>query len=156
MKKLLLLIFITVPIFQQSCDFFQKKDMFSNEQDSLLIYQKKQDSLRLADSIKKLEDQLTDLRRDHRKLLDSVRQSGQVQSSGYHYHVVVGSFKNPGYLDSYNKYVQEKGFNTKILQNKYGFKLVVVESFNNWSKAVRTLEALRNDFEKRSWIYVEQ
>jgi hypothetical protein len=154
MKKALLIIVAIIPFFQ-SCDFFQKKDLFSNDRDSLLLYQKKQDSLKFVDSIQALKNELSQLRSENRRLLDSIKSAGdRRQFSGNKYHIIVGSFRNSEYLNSYNKYIQEKGFTTNILENKYGFRMVSVESFNNWRKAVNTLEELRKDLESQTWIYV--
>lgn len=156
MKKLLLLLVLAVPL-TQSCDFFQKKDMFSNNQDSLLLYQKKKDSLRYMDSIQSLRNKLSSLKRRNQRLLDSIKgESARKRSAASKYHIIVGSFKNPEYLNSYNSYVQEKGFKTKILQNEYGFSMIAVESFDSWSRAVRTLEELKESFEKTAWIYAER
>lgn len=156
MKKLLLLIILT-GLLSQSCDFFQKKDMFSNDKDSLLLYQKKRDSLRFMDSIKALRNKLSSLRARNQRLLDSIKsESDRREPSGFRYHVIVGSFKTREYLNSYNRYVQEKGFDTQILRNEYDFNLISVESFNSWRQALNTLKQIRQDFEKTAWIYVER
>jgi len=156
MKKLLLL-FILTGLLSQSCDFFQKKDMFSNDRDSLLLYKKKQDSLRFMDSIQELRSKLSSLQRRNQRLLDSIRsETTGGASTGFKYHIIVGSFKTREYLNSYNRYVQEKGFDTQILRNEYDFRLISVESFNSWRQALKTLEQIRQDFEKKAWIYVER
>ncbi|MFP4620732.1 MAG: SPOR domain-containing protein [Bacteroidales bacterium] len=156
MNRIFLLLMLTILLFQ-SCDFFQKNDMFSNERDSLLLYRKKQDSLRFMDSIKVLQNKLSSLKNRNKRLIDSLRNEPitRSESSGYNYHLIVGSFKNPEYLNSYNRYVREKGFETKILRNKYGFSLIAVESFNSWRQAASSLEELRESFEKTAWIHVE-
>lgn len=156
MKKLLLLLILTVPFLHSSCDFIQKRNMFSNDQDSLLVYQKKQDSLKFVDSIRNLRSELSQLKNRHQRLMDSIKTSTAPQkATGYKYHIIVGSFRNQEYLDSYSRFVREKGFQTKILENEYGFKMVAVESFNSWGRAANTLEELRDGFEKTAWIYVE-
>ncbi len=154
MKRLLILALLIAPLFQ-SCDFFQKKDLFSNNEDSVKVYQQKQDSLKYVDSIRELQQKVNHLKSQHRQLLDSLRNSRSDQPSGgsYKYHVILGSFKNPEYLKSYNQYVQDRGFETTILENQYSFQMVAVESTNSWQKAVRTLEELRKGFEKTAWIY---
>jgi cell division protein FtsN len=155
MKRILLLLLIVVPLWQ-SCDFFKKKDMFSGDADTAELYQKKQDSLEFVDSIKKLQNKIARLRMEHQRLQDSLQATGQPKKaagSDYEYHVIVGSFKTQEYLNSYKRYVEERGFDTRILQNRYGFNLVSVESTDNWNKAVTTLEALRKDFEESAWIY---
>ncbi|MEF8809505.1 MAG: hypothetical protein V5A47_01150 [Bacteroidales bacterium] len=155
MKKQLLLIFLLTGILIQSCDFFKKQDMFSNEPDSLLVYQKRRDSLRFMDSIQTLRNRLSSLKNRNQQILDSIRnETGRREPSGYKYHIIVGSFKNKEYLNSYNRYVQEKGFDTQILRNEYGFSLISVESFDSWRQAAKTLEEFRENFEETAWIYV--
>jgi cell division protein FtsN len=143
----------------QSCDFFQKKNMFSGDSDTARIYREKQDSLEFVDSIKNLQNRIARLQVRNQQLRDSVRATRQDvrgSTSPYRYHVIVGSFKNQEYLNSYNRYIQEKGFSTRILQNRYGFHLVAVESTNNWNQALDTLEELQKGFLESSWLYVEK
>ncbi len=156
MKKVILASLILTFIIS-SCDFFQSKNLFSDDEDTLLLYQKKQDSLRFVDSIKKLQGQLNTVKQRHKSILDSLKksQSSQATSSQYKFHVIVGSFRNPEYLKSYNQFIQEKGFKTTVLKNQHGFKLISVESTNSWNSAVSTLENIRNDIEKSAWIYIE-
>ncbi|MBS3808427.1 MAG: hypothetical protein KGY60_13055 [Bacteroidales bacterium] len=158
MKRFLLVLILTAPLLN-ACDFFQKKNLFSDNDDSVQLYQEKQDSLEFVDSIKELQGQISQLKRENQMLLDSVRKSspkGTTTSDGYRYHVILGSFKNKGYLNSYNRYVKEKGFSTHILKNKYGFHMVAVEPTNNWQAAVSTLKELKESFEESAWIYAQR
>lgn len=158
MKRIFLLIIVFLPL-MQSCDFFQKKNMFSGDSDTARIYREKQDSLEFVDSIKNLRNQIARLQIRNQQLRDSVRATRpdtRVSKSQYKYHVIVGSFKTQEYLDSYNRYIREKGFNTRILKNRYGFHLVAVESTNNWNQALATLEEIQQSFLESSWLYVEK
>jgi|GEM_PF-755742 len=159
MKKTILSFFIlTSFVFVlSSCDFFQSKDLLSDDEDSLMLYEKKQDSLMFVDSIEKLQNQLSSIQQKHKKMLDSIKNSktAEPSKSGYKFHIIVGSFRTQEYLDSYNQFIQEKGFKTRILKNEYGFKLISVESTNSWKAAVSTLEDIRNDIEETAWIYIE-
>jgi len=158
MKRLLLLLVLTAPLLH-SCDFFQKKDLFSDNDDSVKLYQEKRDSLAFVDSIKDLQDRISQLKRENQMLLDSMRKRSQktaTQRSGYRYHIILGSFKNKEYLNTYNRYVKEKGFKTHILKNRYGFHMVAVEPTNSWQTAASTLDELKESFEKTAWIYVER
>ena len=158
MKKIILSIFILTSIFvNSSCDFFQSNNLFSEDEDSLMLYEKKQDSLMFVDSIEKLQNQLSSIRQTHKKMLDSIKNSkaDEPSKSGYKFHVIVGSFRTQEYLDSYNQYIKEKGFKTRILKNEHGFKLISVESTNSWKSAVSTLENIRGDIEETAWIYIE-
>lgn len=154
MKRLLLISIMVIVAFN-SCDFFQSKNLFSNDDDSVLM-QKRQDSLELADSIRTLHNELESLRQAHNRLLDSIKGEKPAtakRTTGKKYHVIVGSFRKQEYLDSYNKFIQDKGFQTNILQNEFGFKLISVDSYNNWNDAVRTLEGIQEDLEETAWIY---
>ena len=159
MKKTILSFFILTSLVLtiSSCDFFQSKNLFSDDEDSLMLYEKKQDSLMFVDSIEKLQNQLTTIRHKHRNMLDSIKSSnaGEPTKTGYKFHIIVGSFRTQEYLNSYNQYIQEKGFKTNILKNDYGFRLISVESTNSWKSAVSTLENIRDDIEETAWIYIE-
>ena len=159
MKKTILSFFILASLVLNisSCDFFQSKNLFSDDEDSLMLYEKKQDSLMFVDSIEKLQNQLTSIRHKHQNMLDSIKSSkaGEPTKSGYKFHIIVGSFRTQEYLNSYNQYIQEKGFKTNILKNEYGFRLISIESTNSWKSAVSTLENIRDDIEETAWIYIE-
>ena len=104
MRKIILTSLILTFILS-SCDFFQSKNMFSDDEDTLMLYQKKQDSLRFVDSIKKLQNQLSSVKQRHKAMLDSIKKSQgpQAKKSQYRFHVIVGSFRNSEYLKSYNQ-----------------------------------------------------
>jgi len=156
MKKIIFASLFFAFIFS-SCDFFQSKNLFSDDEDTLMLYQKKQDSLRFVDSIKKLQKQLSSVQQRHKEMLDSLKKTdgSKATKSQYKFHIIVGSFRNQEYLKSYNQFIKEKGFKTTILKNQYGFRLISVESTNNWRSAVSTLEDIRSDIEKNAWIYIE-
>ena len=159
MKKTILSFFILTSFvfIISSCDFFQSKNLFSDDEDSLMLYEKRQDSLMFVDSIEKLQNQLSSIRQKHQQMLDSMKstQAGKTSKSDYKFHIIVGGFRTQEYLNSYNQYIQEKGFKTSILQNEYGFKLISVESTNSWNSAVSTLEDIRDDVEETAWVYIE-
>ena len=138
-----------------SCDFFKSKKLFSNDEDTLLTYQKKQDSLKFVDSIRTLQNELSQVRNQHKKLLDSIKTSNVSSGSKHKFHIIAGSFKNEEYLQSYKQYLKEKGFNTQVIKNQYGFHMIAIESFDNWNSAVNTLENLRNDLHSNVWIYIK-
>ena len=108
-----------------------------------------------VDSIKRLQNRLSDLRQKQQRILDSIQDTPREKAltSNSKYHIIVGSFRNPTYLKSYQQYIQEKGFNPKILENAQGFKLISIESSNNWSSSVSTLKNIRNNIENNAWIY---
>ena len=153
MRKLLLLSILMLFVFT-SCDFFKSKKLFSDGEDTLLI-QKRQDSLKFVDSIRSMKSEMGQIRKEHQQLLDSIKRAHAKKDQGHKYHIIVGGFRNPEYLNTYNTYIQEKGFNTKILENEYGFKLISVESYKNWSTAARSLENIRKDVEENAWIYIK-
>lgn len=158
MKRYLILFLLIIP-FLGSCDFLQKRDMFSGNDDSVKLYKDKQDSLAFVDSIRELHDKISSLKKEQRQLIDSIKRSSPAQATsggGYQYYVILGSFKNKKYLESYNRYVQERGFQTTLLKNKYGFHMVGVEPANSWNQALSTLKQLREDFESSAWIYAQR
>lgn len=156
MKKIILSSFIFIFLLNlSSCDFFQSKNMFSNGEDTLMHYKMKQDSLRFVDSIQKLQGKLQHMRNRHQTILDSLKKAKSTNKSDYKFHIIVGSFRNKEYLDSYNQYITDKGFKTTILENQHGFKLISVESSNSWRKSVATLNSIRDDLDQNAWIYID-
>ena len=153
MRRFLFLLIIVV-FSTTSCDFFKSKKLFSDGEDTLLL-QKRQDSLRFVDSIRSLQGEIQSVRKNHKQLLDSIKKAHAKKDQGHKYHIIVGGFRNPEYLNSYSKFIQDKGFNTTILENEYGFKLISVESYKNWRTAAQALENIRNDVEENAWIYIK-
>ncbi|MFO8236499.1 MAG: hypothetical protein R6U04_13965 [Bacteroidales bacterium] len=158
MRQLLLLSIAMLLAFS-SCDFFRSKNLFSNADESLL-QEKRKDSLKYVDSIRTLHNEIEHLRQAHNRLLDSIEgekvgKKTTTSTSGNKYHIIVGGFRNQEYLNSYNEYIQDRGFRTNILQNDYGFKLISIDSYSNWNSAARTLKDIQEDLEDSAWIYIQ-
>jgi cell division protein FtsN len=114
----------------------------------------KQDSARYVDSIRSLQNELNQLKMSHQKLLDSIKKQQTAEKASYKYHIIVGAFRNQEYLNSYNQFIQDKGFKTKILDNEFGFKMISVDSYKSWRTASKALENIREDVEENAWIYI--
>ncbi len=162
MKKILLISIIGLFTFS-SCDFFKSKNLFSDNSEDTLLLQMKQDSVKYVDSIRSLQNELSQLKMSHQKLLDSIKKQQKAEKTSYKYHIIVGAFRNQEYLNSFNQFIQDKGFKTQILENEFGFKMISADSYKSWKEATQALENIKVEVEQwetwekgqNPWIYIK-
>ena len=156
MKHLSLLLLIVFMLLTPSCKFFRAKGWFNKRAHAEAILKAQQDSLRVADSLRKVQEQLLALENAR---LDSIKQSEEQKKLSQipRYNIIVGSFITPAYATSLaNEYVK-MGYNTKILKMEGSkFELVAAESHNDFRRAVKRLNQFRDTVLIDSWIYIRQ
>ena len=131
--------------------------------ETLLSAQHQQDSIRIADSLKRIEIETKGVEEIHK---DSIVKSdkeklpvsvGEIRGT---YYIIVGSFTNPENAKlAVGKY-RSLGYKTSIIsatmRNGIKVELVSVNSFNNFNEAVRYLREFQNKFDPKTWIYSNQ
>lgn len=153
MKKILLIIISFVLFLSTGCDFFENKKLFSNNVDTLETYLRKKDSLDSLQTIRKAKEQA---RLAEKARQDSVKEAKERHRREYKFHVVVGSFKTPKYASAYDEFIKGKGYQTKKMENKYGFELVSIGAYRSWREAVKALEKAREQVLEEAWIYIDE
>ena len=153
LSALLLIVLISLP----SCKFIRKKGWFgTGKADTLMVWQAKQDSIRVADSIK-LEVEM--MKRIEQARLDSIRMAEAERleyDSKYKYHIIVGSFLTPEYAEDYKNYYISKGYDAKIIPDSRGrFNLVSAEVNESLSKAISRLKRYQDTVDFESWIFIK-
>lgn len=139
-----------------SCKFIEEKGWFRKDVDTLAAYQARVDSIRIADSISAT---IEAERIIVQAMLDSVRaveEAEQERLARFKYHIIVGSFKTPGYADLYSEYYMKMGYRTEILSNKYDFNLVSARALDNINEALRQLENFRDTVELEAWLFINE
>lgn len=120
-------------------------------------WQARQDSIRVADSIRKIQDQLLSL---ENAKLDSIRRSEENLSaweSRYRYNIVVGSFITPEYARGLAEEYKTQGYDAKILKMKGSrFELVSAEAHENFRKAVARLKEFQDTVSIDAWMYINK
>ncbi len=137
-----------------SCKYFKGKKLFGHKKDDVIVaWQSKQDSLRVADSIKTVALRL---QAAENAKLDSIRlvEERKVIEQKNKYNIIVGSFITPAYAQGLSDVYHQKGYETNIIKMEGGrFELVSAESFNNVHKAFTRLKHYQENEEPNAWIY---
>ncbi len=145
------LLIITTP----SCNWLKEKGIIGKKERRLAELLAQQDSLRKADSIRKVENRL---RAIEEARLDSIRLAEEERvllQSRQRYNIVVGSFLNHDYAVEWLEQYRSHGFDPKIIQmNGTDFELVVAESHEQYSKAIERLDYFLDEIDIFSWLYI--
>lgn len=152
MRRFAILILIFAMTVLCSCKYFGNNKLFGRKARIAAELQAKQDSIRIADSLKMVQEHLLALENAR---LDSVRMAEEQFASENKYNIVVGSFLTHEYaLDLAEEYKQN-GFDTKIIRKEgSNFELVVAESFKNFTNAASRLKQYQDTVAIDSWLYI--
>ena len=155
MKHLSLLVLLAFLIILPSCKFFREKGWFNKKDKTLAILKAQQDSLRVVDSLRKVQEQLIAVENAR---LDSIQKAEQtslaVQSK---YNIIVGSFITPEYAKLYAEEYRKQGYDTKILKKEGSrFEFVSAESHESLRRAISRLNQFQDTIEIDSWILVSK
>jgi Fe-S oxidoreductase len=139
-----------------SCKFLRKMKIFRKKADITAIWQAKQDSIRVADSIKQVQERLMALEKAR---LDSVRFAEEQveQANKSRYNIIVGSFITPQYAKDYVEVYRKRGYDPQIITVEGSkFELVAAEAHENFRVAVKRLEQFQDTVEFEAWMYIRK
>jgi hypothetical protein len=153
----ILIITAALLISLSSCKFIKEKGWFgTSKADTLVAWQAKQDSIRVADSI---EVEIEKMKMQEQERLDSLQAIEDARmewESRFKYHIIVGSFLTPEYANDYLAYYQSMGYNATIVPGPKGrFNLVSAEVHESISEAIRRLAAYQDTVDFESWLYIK-
>jgi cell division protein FtsN len=137
------------------CDFVRKINPFSKKADQLELYQKQQDSIRLAEEYR-LQQEETRLAQAR---ADSIRQAeldAIMAAKVKPYHLVVGAFKTPAYAKSFHEKILSEGHQSEIIIAENDFHLVTIRSTDDYRAAVNEWNAIRRGEYFDVWLYVQR
>lgn len=157
MKKLLLIITVIFLLPLSSCKFIKEKGWFgSNKADTMVVWQARQDSIRVADSIRTVQVRAEQAAQAKRDSIQAIEDARLAMEARFRYHIVVGSFLTPEFADTYSEYYRKMGYDTKIIDDSAGrFKLVSAEAHESLKEAARRLHAFQDTVEFEAWIYIK-
>jgi hypothetical protein len=157
MRHLSVIVFILLLIVQPSCKYFKGRGIFGKKARIAAIVKAQEDSVRVADSIRKVQDNLMAI--DNAKL-DSIRKADEerlAMGTKYKYNIIVGSFITPEYSKSFAEDFRKQGYDAKIIKKEGSrFELVSVEAYDSFRKAVARLRAFQDTVQFESWMYVKK
>jgi hypothetical protein len=156
MRQLSALIFVVLLVVLQSCKYF-KGGLFGGKADTMVVWQARQDSIRISDSIRSVQNRLMAIETAR---LDSVRNADNERlswESKYKFNIIVGSFKTPEYAKGLAEVYHNRGYNTRILKMEgSSFELVSAEAHDNFRKALTRLNAFQDTVELNAWMYIKK
>ena len=141
-----------------SCKFIKEKGWFNrNKADTMAVWQARQDSIRVADSIR-VEIEM--MKAIEQARIDSVRADEEARmerETRFKYNIIVGSFLTPEYAEDYLKYYLQMGYReTQIIMDRKGrFNLVSAEAYDNISRAISRLYNFQDTVEFEAWLYIK-
>lgn len=152
MKLIASFLLILALLFLPSCKYFKGKRLFGHKADTMLIWEARQKSIRVADSIKKVQDRLKAI---EAAKLDSIRLAEEaLKALASKYNIVVGSFITPDYAKSWAEEYKRRGYDAKIIPMEGSqFQLVVAESHGKLREAVQSLDKFQENIQIDAWIY---
>jgi len=155
MRRLAALILVLLLITLPGCKYFKGKKLFGKKKaHERELLQARQDSLRVADSLSKVQERL---RVVEQARLDSVRVAEEKRAWELKnkYNIIVGSFITPEYARSYAETIRGRGFDVRIIKMEGGrFDLVSAEAHESFRKAVERLAYFQENVELGAWMYV--
>jgi hypothetical protein len=149
---LVILMIATAP----SCKYFKDKGIFGRKAKALAALRAKQDSIRVADSIRKVQEHMMALEQARQ---DSIQQAEteRLEASKHRYNIIVGSFITPEYARECSDYYRGQGYDPQILKmDGTDFELVVAEAYQSLRKATARLEQFQDTVQIDAWIYVRR
>jgi len=116
-----------------------------------------QDSIRIADSLKRVENRL---RANEEARLDSILKA-ETERATYEvrnrYNIVVGSFITPEFARAWAEEYRNLGYDTRIVRmDESRFELVVAESYEQFLKAMTRLEQFQDTVDIDTWLYIKK
>jgi hypothetical protein len=155
MRQLAAFTLIMLLVFLPSCKFLRKKGLIGRGADTMAVWQAKQDSMHVSDSIRKVQDRLLAI---EKAKLDSISNADQVRKeweSKYRYNIIVGSFITPEYAKSLSELYAQKGYKTRIMKLEgTNFEMVSAEAHESFRTAVSRLKQFQDTVAFDSWLYI--
>jgi len=152
MRQILSIALIVFLVAMPSCKFFGKK---AAKEKALAVLLARQDSIRVADSIRKVQENLLAL---EKAKLDSIRMAEEARlAMGSRYNIVVGSFITPQYAKDLQEEYTKQGYNAQILKVEGSrFELVAAEGHKSFRTAVERLKQFQDTIQLDAWMYIKK
>jgi hypothetical protein len=154
MKHLSAAAFILIMLLVLSPSCKNRGGLFGRKKaDTTGVWLARQDSIRIADSIRKAQEALQSLENAR---LDSIRLAEEARLA-YKFHIIVGSFYTPEYAKNLSEEYKAKGYNVQILQMPGSkFQLVSAESFDKFRPAINKLKDYQENIMPDAWLYINK
>jgi hypothetical protein len=155
MKQLAAFGIIMIIVLLPSCKWLKEMGFLGKKNDTMVVWQLKQKNLRIADSLKNIQDKLMAIENAKRDSAMKADQAKQEWETKYRYNIILGSFITPEYARSFSSDLSKKGYNTRILPLEgTKFEMVSAEALDNFSAALSRLKQFQDTVSPDAWIYI--
>ena len=155
MRHLSGIVFIVLMVVLPSCKYFKGRGLFGKKADITVVWKARQDSIRVADSIRKDQDRLMAIENIK---IDSSRKAEEARlAMDSKFNIIVGSFITPQYAKDMAAVYIKQGYDAQVIKMADSrFELVAAESHKSFSKAVKRLNAFQDTVQIDSWMYIKK
>jgi hypothetical protein len=147
----LIMLLVTLP----SCKFLREKGLIGRRADTMVVWKAKHDSIRVADSIRKVQDRLRAIENARLDSINKINKERTEWENKYRYNIILGSFITPEYARNFSAELTRKGYNTRIIKLEgTKFEMVSAEAHDNFRDAVQRLKQFRDTASIDAWLYI--
>jgi hypothetical protein len=139
-----------------SCKYFKGDGLFGRKA-RIAALQAMKDSIRVADSLKSIQDQLLAIENEKLDLARKADEDRLNMGGKFRFNIIVGSFITPEYAQGLLETYKRQGYDPKIIMKQGDrFQLVSAEGYDNFSSAYNRLKEFQDTVEINAWIYIKQ
>jgi len=155
MRQISIVLITLLLVFFPSCKNIRERGLFGKKAKTLEILRAQQDSIRVADSLKRVENRLRAIEEARLDSLIQAEQERAADEARNKYNIIVGSFLTPEFAQAWAEEYRKQGYDTRIVRmDGSQFDLVVAESYDRFSKAMERLDAFQDTVDIDAWLYI--
>jgi hypothetical protein len=157
MRILASFLILVLFIFISSCNNSRKGGPGGKKAKTLEMLKAEQDSVRAADSVRRVERRLKALEEARQDSIKMAAQENPAGKSGSKYNIIVGSFLTPDNARKRAEEYRDKGYDARVIvAEENDYELVVAESYDQLAKAEERLSYIRQNVNSDAWLYVKK
>ena len=152
------IVLISVLLFLPACRQIRERGIFGGKDLKMALLWAEQDSIRVADSLKRVaivKEVAEKTQQD--SIVKLVKEKAPGKDLKNTFHIIIGSFTNPGNAKLAAREYRNKGYKTSIItttsRDGNKLKLVSVRTFNNYNEAVTYLKEFQAKINSSAWLY---
>ncbi len=155
MRQISIVLITFLLVFFPSCKNIRERGLFGKKAKTLEMLRAQQDSIRVADSLKRVENRLRAIEEARLDSLIQAEQERAANEARNKYNIIVGSFLTPEFAQAWAEEYRKQGYDTRIVRmDGSQFDLVVAESYDRFSKAMERLDAFQDTVDIDAWLYI--
>jgi hypothetical protein len=155
MRHLSAFVLIVLLAIMPSCKYFGGKGSAKKKAEAAMLA--RQDSIRVADSIRKVQDAMMAEENAKLEAAKKADEEKAAMDAKFKYNIIVGSFVTPEYATKLSEVYKKQGYDPKIIKVEGSkFELVAAEAHDSFRKAVTRLKEFQDTIQVDSWMYIKK